>query len=83
MERAAIKLISVYQCTLSLLIGNQCRFYPSCSHYTQEAIARHGLIRGCGLGAKRILSCHPWHPGGIDLVPEKPDRSPSSRNSTQ
>lgn len=81
LERAAIKLITVYQYTFSLLIGNQCRFYPSCSHYTQEAIEKHGLIRGCGLGAKRILSCHPWHPGGLDPVPEAAgrhsDHSPS------
>ncbi len=78
MAKVAIKIISVYQCTLSLLIGNQCRFYPSCSHYTQQAIEKHGLLRGSCYGAKRILSCHPWHPGGIDLVPE-PDRPHSSK----
>ena len=70
LDKVAIKMISVYQCSLSLLIGNQCRFYPSCSHYTQEAIERFGLAKGSYLGARRILSCHPWHPGGIDPVPE-------------
>ncbi len=70
LDKLAIKLITVYQLTLSLLIGRQCRFYPSCSHYTQEAIEKHGLARGVHLGAKRILKCHPWHEGGVDLVPE-------------
>jgi len=70
LDKLAIKLITVYQHTLSLLIGRQCRFYPSCSHYTQEAIEKHGLARGVRLGAKRILKCHPWHEGGVDLVPD-------------
>jgi len=70
LSKLAIKLITAYQLTLSLLIGRQCRFYPSCSHYTQEAIEKHGLARGIKLGTKRILKCHPWHEGGIDLVPD-------------
>lgn len=70
LSKLVIKLITVYQLTLSLLIGRQCRFYPSCSHYTQEAIEKHGLARGIKLGTKRILKCHPWHEGGIDLVPD-------------
>lgn len=77
LDKLAIKTISVYQNTLSLLIGGQCRFYPSCSHYTQEAIEKHGLSKGIYLGAGRILRCHPFHPGGIDLVPEpKPKLNP-------
>lgn len=75
LDKVAIKMITVYQHTLSLLIGNQCRFYPSCSHYTQEAIQKHGLARGVWLGSRRILRCHPWHPGGIDLVPEPIDKA--------
>jgi putative membrane protein insertion efficiency factor len=78
LDRIAIKLITVYQLTLSLLIGRQCRFYPSCSHYTQEAIEKHGLVRGVQLGTKRILKCHPWHEGGIDIVPENPHSTKSS-----
>lgn len=81
-KTCAIKLIWVYQHSLSYFIGNQCRFYPSCSHYTQEAIEKHGLVRGITLGAKRIARCHPWHPGGIDLVPEPAVAHPPSKSST-
>ena len=70
LDNVAIKLITLYQHTLSYIIGNQCRFYPTCSHYTQVAIQKHGLAKGVRLGAGRILRCHPWHPGGIDLVPD-------------
>lgn len=70
LDKVAIKLITVYQHSLSYLIGNQCRFYPTCSHYTQEAIEKHGLARGTFLGARRILRCHPWNPGGLDPVPK-------------
>ena len=82
LDKFAIKLITLYQHTLSLLIGNQCRFYPSCSHYTQEAIQKHGLVRGIGLGSRRILRCHPWHPGGIDLVPDANAPIEPSKSST-
>jgi hypothetical protein len=68
-----IKLISLYQLTLSFLIGNQCRFHPTCSQYTKEAIEKHGAIKGAFLGTKRICSCHPWHQGGHDPVPEIQD----------
>ncbi len=65
----AVKLITLYQLSLSLLIGNQCRFYPSCSQYTKEAIEEHGVLSGIGLGVRRIVRCHPWHEGGFDPVP--------------
>lgn len=68
--RILLGLIRLYQFTLSALMGKQCRFYPSCSHYTAEAIRRHGALRGGYLGAGRILRCHPWNPGGVDPVPE-------------
>lgn len=65
----AIKLIRLYQLTLSPWLGNQCRFYPTCSHYAQQAIARHGLRRGGLLALRRLGKCHPFHPGGVDPVP--------------
>ena len=67
------KLIRGYQLIISPLLGNNCRFYPSCSSYTLEAIDRFGVLRGGWLGLKRIGRCHPWNPGGIDPVPERLD----------
>ena len=67
----AIKCIHGYRYVLSPWVGNQCRFYPTCSHYAEEAITRFGLTKGTYLTAIRLLKCHPWHPGGIDTVPEK------------
>ena len=67
--RALQKLIRLYQLTLSPIIGRQCRFYPSCSHYAQEAIAQHGPLKGSILAGQRLAKCHPFHPGGIDMVP--------------
>lgn len=69
-------LIRAYQYAISPLLGNNCRFYPSCSHYMLEAIEIHGLLKGIGLGTRRILKCHPWHDGGIDLVPPRCGCSP-------
>ncbi len=69
MRRLAEILIRLYQWTVSPLLGPACRFHPSCSQYTLEAIRRFGVLRGAGLGAKRIGRCHPWHPGGYDPVP--------------
>jgi len=63
----------LYRYGLSPLIGQRCRFYPSCSVYGLEAIERHGLIRGLGLTLARLSRCHPWHPGGVDPVPGAPD----------
>ncbi|MFM1895679.1 MAG: rane protein insertion efficiency factor YidD [Pseudomonadota bacterium] len=79
LSRLAIALISLYQNSLSLLMGNQCRFYPSCSQYTKEAIQAHGLLRGSGLGLRRISHCHPWHEGGYDPVPPA-NNSPDQPN---
>ncbi|WP_049311423.1 membrane protein insertion efficiency factor YidD, partial [Pseudomonas aeruginosa] len=71
MKFLLIGLIRFYQYAISPLIGPRCRFYPSCSHYTLEAIRVHGALRGGYLGARRLLRCHPWHPGGYDPVPER------------
>lgn len=51
------------------MLGNNCRFYPTCSEYAAQAIQKHGILRGGGLALKRIAKCHPAHPGGIDEVP--------------
>ena len=66
---AAIALIRVYRATLSGWLGGQCRFYPSCSHYAEEAIRVHGVIVGLGLAVWRVLRCNPFGAGGIDRVP--------------
>ena len=65
-----IKFITLYQYTFSIFVGRQCRFEPSCSQYTKEAIELHGSIKGLALGARRISKCHPWHEGGCDPVPQ-------------
>lgn len=64
-----LALIRCYQYAISPLLGCNCRFSPSCSNYTAEAIEKYGAFKGVGLGLKRILRCHPWHPGGFDPVP--------------
>jgi putative membrane protein insertion efficiency factor len=64
-----VSLIRIYQRTLSLVLPDSCRFYPTCSHYAIEALEKHGLLRGTWLTLKRILRCHPLHPGGYDPVP--------------
>ncbi|MBL0714458.1 MAG: membrane protein insertion efficiency factor YidD [Desulfosarcina sp.] len=66
---AATTIIRGYQFFLSPLIGPCCRFHPSCSEYTLEAINRYGLVKGIYLGTRRLLKCHPLHPGGFDPVP--------------
>lgn len=71
MRRFLIIMIGAYRYLLSPFLGNNCRFYPSCSEYAQTAIERHGVFRGSWLAVKRISCCHPWHEGGIDPVPEK------------
>jgi len=69
MKVAALFLIRAYRTLVSPLLGTRCRFYPSCSEYTYEAIARHGFLKGTVLGVRRLLRCHPFHEGGIDPVP--------------
>lgn len=63
-------LIRGYQLFLSPVLGNNCRFDPTCSAYAMEALARHGAVRGTWLGARRILRCHPWGGHGHDPVPD-------------
>lgn len=65
-----IALVRVYQAMISPYLPATCRYAPTCSHYTIEAIEKHGVIRGGKLALKRISSCHPWGGSGYDPVPE-------------
>ncbi|MBS0648710.1 MAG: membrane protein insertion efficiency factor YidD [Verrucomicrobia bacterium] len=67
MKSIFLGLIWLYQWTLGPLIGNRCRFYPSCSNYSKEALQKYGTLKGLWLTFKRLGRCHPWHPGGIDF----------------
>ncbi|HVP90731.1 MAG TPA: membrane protein insertion efficiency factor YidD [Terriglobales bacterium] len=69
MRTVALLLIRGYQVLLSPLLGRHCRFEPTCSAYTYEAVDRYGFFRGVGLGIRRLLRCHPFHEGGSDPVP--------------
>lgn len=62
-------LVKLYRLAVSPMLPPACRFHPSCSTYAAGALERHGALRGSWLAARRVLRCHPWHPGGIDPVP--------------
>jgi len=64
-----VVLIRFYQLVISPLTPPTCRFTPTCSHYTLEALKKHGLVKGSWLGIKRIAKCHPWGKSGFDPVP--------------
>lgn len=70
MKRILVGIIRGYQLFVSPVIGSNCRFYPTCSHYALEAIQKHGALKGSWLGVRRIGRCHPWNEGGIDPVPD-------------
>lgn len=69
MKRLLTTALRAYQIAISPFLGSNCRFYPNCSQYAIEAIEAHGILRGASLAARRLLRCHPWHPGGADPVP--------------
>ncbi len=69
MRNILLILIRAYQLILSPVIGNNCRFHPTCSDYASAALREHGVVNGLKLTLKRLLRCHPWHPGGVDPVP--------------
>lgn len=68
-RRVLLALIGFYSRAISPALPARCRFYPTCSAYAAEAIARHGAGRGTWLALRRLVKCAPWHPGGVDLVP--------------
>ena len=68
-RKLAIAPIRIYQYLISPLLPRRCRFLPTCSEYAVEAIGRHGVLRGSWLALRRVLKCHPFHPGGFDPVP--------------
>ena len=68
---AALGLIKAYQYGIRPMLGQRCRFFPSCSEYTADAIGEYGVVRGSAMGALRLGKCHPWHAGGYDPVPAK------------
>lgn len=70
-----IGLVRFYQIAISPLLGQRCRYWPSCSSYTREAIEVHGPIKGIGLGMRRVARCHPGCDGGIDPVPGGPSEA--------
>ena len=74
MRKAVFLFIRGYRLAVSPFLGNVCRFYPSCSHYAEGAVAHHGLVRGGWMALRRVLRCHPFHAGGLDPVPNKSDR---------
>jgi putative membrane protein insertion efficiency factor len=78
MKTILVFLLRAYQLVLSPMLGQNCRFYPSCSHYAIEALRSHGAARGSYLSLRRVCRCHPWNEGGLDPVPPPPPHSHSA-----
>jgi uncharacterized protein len=68
-KTSLLMLLIVYRYLISALLGNRCRFEPSCSHYATNAIEKYGIVKGLWLTICRLVRCHPWHPGGYNPVP--------------
>jgi hypothetical protein len=80
MKQLLVWLLRGYQLLVSPMLGQKCRFYPTCSNYAIEALKVHGAARGSWLALRRVCRCHPWHEGGVDPVPalSGPPEQPSS-----
>ncbi len=75
--------LRAYQLVLSPLVGPACRFAPSCSEYAREALVVHGPTRGTLLAVRRLSRCHPWHAGGLDLVPPAHSPRPGAQHAVK
>ncbi len=71
MKPVILALIKCYRYCISPMLPRSCRFYPSCSEYAAEAVTDFGALKGSWLALRRLAKCHPFHPGGVDPVPEK------------
>lgn len=78
MNKLLVWILRAYQLMLSPMLGQNCRFYPSCSNYAIEAIRTHGAARGSYLAARRVCRCHPWNEGGADPVPPPHEKNSST-----
>lgn len=68
-QRLLVSMVRGYQLLISPVLPPSCRFHPSCSQYTLEALRRYGALKGSWLGLRRLVRCHPFNPGGFDPVP--------------
>ena len=82
MRSVILMLLRGYKLCVSPFLGQNCRFYPSCSDYAQQAIVAHGAWHGGLLAGRRLCKCHPWHPGGLDPVPPAADTPSAPVTST-
>lgn len=78
MKALLVGLLRGYQLLLSPMLGQRCRFYPTCSNYAIEALRTHGAARGSLLAARRVCRCHPFNEGGVDLVPPASPKNSST-----
>ena len=83
MKNILLVLIKFYKYAISVHLPRACRYYPTCSDYAYEAISKYGFLRGGWLAVKRILRCHPFHPGGYDPVPELPNAAIGYRSGME
>ena len=81
MKMLLVWILRGYQILLSPMLGQRCRFYPTCSNYAIDALRTHGAARGSLLAARRVCKCHPWNEGGVDLVPPPHDKHLSTTAS--
>ena len=82
MKALLLILLKGYKFAISPMLGQNCRFYPSCSDYAAEAIREYGACKGSLMAGKRLCKCHPWHPGGVDIVPPKDTRQTRAYRGT-